>query len=165
MSKEYSNEIEMYPDIVNWLKPILIEKFKSASKIIVLDTHDSDLSNFIIKLNYTKYFPEYSTYNIRQDITGFIEYRGKVDLVFIECKNTRLNLIHLSQLIGYSFIANPIHSFLISPKGLGASLHKLLFTYNRADILEYRPNKKISVLKWNKSKKDIDNLGSIFNQF
>ena len=54
----YNNEIEMYPDICNWLYKNLDEKFgKKSKKITVLDTHDSDLSNFIIKLNYQKFFP------------------------------------------------------------------------------------------------------------
>ncbi|MDR0605210.1 MAG: hypothetical protein LBG80_12980 [Bacteroidales bacterium] len=70
----YSNEIEMYPDIIEWLKKNLIQKFgKKAKKITVLDTHDSDLSNFIMQLNYQKFFPEFSTYKIRQDITGFVK--------------------------------------------------------------------------------------------
>ena len=91
----YSNEIEMYPDIVEWLKINLKQKFgKKALKITVLDTHDSDLSNFIMSLSYQKFFPEFSTYKIRQDITGFVEYKDRVDLVFVECKNTSLSLIH-----------------------------------------------------------------------
>ena len=54
----YSNEIEMYPDIVEWLKINLKQKFgKKALKITVLDTHDSDLSNFIMSLSYQKFFP------------------------------------------------------------------------------------------------------------
>lgn len=158
----YSNEIEMYPDIVEWLKINLKQKFgKKALKITVLDTHDSDLSNFIMSLSYQKFFPEFSTYKIRQDITGFIEYKDKVDLVFVECKNTSLSLIHLSQLIGYSCIALPIYSILLSPQGMGQTLNKLLKNYNRSDILEFRPNKTIHVIKWDKSKQDIDYMNSI----
>jgi len=158
----YSNEIEMYPDIVEWLKINLKQKFgKKALKITVLDTHDSDLSNFIMSLSYQKFFPEFSTYKIRPDITGFIEYKDKVDLVFVECKNTSLSLIHLSQLIGYSCIALPIYSILLSPQGMGQTLNKLLKNYNRSDILEFRPNKTIHVIKWDKSKQDIDYMNSI----
>ncbi len=158
----YKNEIEMYPDIIKWLDTSLKEKFsKKSKKIVVLDTHDSDLSNFIIKLKYQKFFPEFTTYKIRQDITGFIEYEDKVELVFVECKNAELNLINLSQLIGYSCIALPIFSILIAPQGMGTTLSKLLTSFNRTDILEFRPNKRIEVLKWDYKKKDIDRMNSV----
>jgi len=158
----YSNEIEMYPDIIEWLKKSLIQKFgKKANKITVLDTHDSDLLNFIMQLNYQKFFPEFSTYKIRQDITGFIEYIDRVELVFVECKNTSLSLIHLSQLIGYSCIALPIYSILLSPQGMGTTLNKLLKSYNRSDILEFRPQRPIHIIKWNESKQDVDYMNSI----
>lgn len=158
----YNNEIEMYPDIILWLKKELNGKYgNKAKKITVLDTHDSDLLNFIIKLNYQKFFPEFSTYKIRQDITGFIEYDDKVELVFVECKNGRLNLINLSQLIGYSCIALPVISILIAPQGMGTTLSKLLTSFNRTDILEFRPNQKIHVLKWDYNKQDIDRMNSV----
>ncbi|GGW75286.1 hypothetical protein DFQ11_1226 [Winogradskyella epiphytica] len=158
----YSNEIEMYPDIILWLEKQLKGKYgKKAKKITVLDTHDSDLLNFIIKLKYQRFFPEFTTYKIRQDITGFIEYEDKVDLVFVECKNGKLSLINLSQLIGYSCIALPVISILIAPQGMGTTLSKLLTSFNRTDILEFRPNRKIQVLKWDYNKKDIDRMNSI----
>jgi hypothetical protein len=152
----------MYPDIILWLEKQLKGKYgKKAKKITVLDTHDSDLLNFIIKLKYQKFFPEFTTYKIRQDITGFIEYEDKVDLVFVECKNGKLSLINLSQLIGYSCIALPVISILIAPQGMGTTLSKLLTSFNRTDILEFRPNRKIQVLKWDYNKKDIDRMNSI----
>lgn len=158
----YSNEIEMYPDIILWLQKQLKGKYgKKAKKITVLDTHDSDLLNFIIKLKYQRFFPEFTTYKIRQDITGFIEYEDKVDLVFVECKNGKLSLINLSQLIGYSCIALPVISILIAPQGMGTTLSKLLTSFNRTDILEFRPNRKIQVLKWDYNKRDIDRMNSI----
>jgi len=158
----YSNEVEMYPDIIEWLKKNLEQKFgKKAKKITVLDTHDSDLSNFIMQLNYQKFFPEFSTYKIRQDITGFVEYEDNVELVFVECKNTSLSLINLSQLIGYSCIALPIYSILLSPQGMGQTLSKLLKSYNRLDILEFRPKRMIQVIKWDKTKQDVDYMNSI----
>jgi hypothetical protein len=158
----YRNEIEMYPDIISWLNKRLQGDYgKKAKKITVLDTHDSDLSNFIMKLNYQKFFPEFTTFKIRQDITGFIEYEEKVELVFVECKNAKLTLINLSQLIGYSCIALPIFSILIAPQGMGTTLNKLLITFNRKDVLEYRPKRKIEVLKWDKNKQDIDYMYSV----
>ena len=161
----YSNEIKMYPEVIEWLKKDLNQKFgHKASKITVLDTHDSDLSNFIMQLNYQKFFPEFSTYKIRQDITGFIEYKDKVDLVFIECKNTSLSLIHLSQLIGYSCIALPIYSILLSPQGMGQTLNKLLKNFNRLDILEFRPKRMIHIIKWDENKKDVDYMNSLISK-
>ncbi len=157
----YATEIDMYPDIIRWLETYLKGKYRTANKITVLDTHDSDLVNFIIQLSYQRFFPEYTTYKIRQDITAFIEYENKVDLVFVECKNTKLSLIHLSQLLGYSCIALPILSILISPQGMGTTLTKLLKSFNRTDILEYRPQKKIQVIKWDESKQDIDYNNSV----
>ena len=158
----YQYEVEMYPDIINWLTKDLEQRFsKKATKISVLDTHDSDLSNFIMRLNYQKFFPEFTTFQIRQDITGFIEYRDRVDLVFIECKNTELSLIHLSQLIGYSSIALPIYAILISPQGMGKTLKKLLQTYNRKDVLEFKPKRKIQVIKWDYNKQDIYFMNSV----
>ena len=158
----YSNEIEMYPDICKWLESYLNCKFvKDSKKITVLDTHDSYLSNFIIKLKYQKYFPEFSTYQIQQDITGFIEYNDKVELVFVECKLDQLTLSNLSQLIGYSFIAKPFISILLSPKGMSNSLERLLNVFNRRDILQYRPKRKISIIKWDIHKQDIDYMKSI----
>lgn len=158
----YSNEIEMYPDIIHWLdKRLQGEYGGKAKKITVLDTHDSDLSNFIMKLKYQKFFPEFTTYKIRQDITGFIEYKDKVEMVFVECKNSKLTLINLSQLIGYSSIALPIFSILIAPQGMGTTLSKLLSTFNRKDVLEFREKRKIEVLKWDENKQDIDYMNSV----
>lgn len=160
----YSNEIEIYPDVRIWLENKLKGDFgKQAKNITVLDTHDSDLSNFIIKLKYQRFFTDFTTYKIRQDITGFIEYEDRVELVFVEVKIGQLKLIDLSQLIGYSCIPNPvpIFSILISPKGMGTTLSKLLTSFNRRDILEFRPKRNIQVLKWDYNKQDIDRMNSI----
>lgn len=158
----YKNEIEMYPDIIKWLSKDLQQRFgKKAKKIQVIDTHDSDLRNFIMKLNYQKFFPEFTTFQIRQDITGFIEYADKVDLVFVECKNTTLSLINLSQLIGYSSIALPIYAILLSPQGMGTTISKLLKTYNRKDVLEFKPKRHIQIIKWDFQKQDIDFMNSV----
>lgn len=158
----YNNEIEMYPDIIRWLEKDLQERFgKKAKRITVLDTHHNDLNNFIMKLSYQNFFPEFSTYQIRQDITGFIEYENRVDLVFIECKINTLKLIDLSQLVGYSCIALPIYAVLLSPKGLGKTLSKLLKVFDRKDILEFRPNRKIQVIHWDYIKQDMDYMNSV----
>lgn len=158
----YSNEIEIYPDIIVWLENRLKGDFgRKSKKITVLDTHDKDLSHFIRELKYQHFFSEFPTYKIRQDITGFIEYEDKVELVFVEVKIGKLKLIDLSQLIGYSCIALPVFSILIAPAGMGSTLAKLLTSFNRKDILEFRPGRKIEVLKWDEKKQDIDFMNSI----
>jgi hypothetical protein len=160
----YSNEIEIYPDIIVWLENRLNGDFgRKAEKITVKDTHDKDLTAFIFDLNYQQYFPDFTTYKIRQDITGFVEYKDKVELVFVEVKIGKLMLKDLSQLIGYSCVPKPfpIVSILISPGGMGTTLSKLLTSYNRTDILEFRPGRKIEVLKWDEVKQDIDFMNSI----
>jgi hypothetical protein len=68
--------------------------------------------------------------------------------VFIEVKNSTLNLKDLSQLIGYSKIVKPIGAFLISPNGLGKHLNQLLIDFKRLDILEYQQNHLIRIGKW-----------------
>lgn len=158
----YLREVDMYPDIIAWLESDLRGRFgKSAARIQVLDTHDSDLSNFISRLGYQRSFPEFTTYQIRQDITGFIEYADRVDLIFVECKINPLRLIDLSQLIGYSCIALPLYSILLSPQGMGTTLHKLLLSFNRKDVLEFRPHRKIQIIKWDLRRQDADFANSI----
>ena len=69
----------------------------------------------------------------------------------------------MSQLIGYSCIPNPlpIFSILIAPAGMDSTLEKLLTSFNRRDILEFRPGDKIEVLKWDAKKQGIDFMNSI----
>lgn len=159
--KKTNKETEIYPTIIKWLKGYLEQKYQGYKKITVVDTHDSDLKNFIVKLKYERYFPEFSTYKIRQDITGFIEFKTKVDLVFVECKITDLSLRSLSQLLGYSIVANPTESILLTTKNIGTTLQKLILNFQRSDILEFKKGKKISLIKWDNKKKDIDYNQSI----
>ena len=74
-------------------------------------------------------------------------------MAFVECKNTKLTLAHLSQLLGYSRIAQPLYSFLISPIGFSLTLALLLQEYRRHDVLEYhweagRIPRKIVLAQW-----------------
>jgi hypothetical protein len=44
---------------------------------------------------------------------------------------------------------------------MGSTLSKLLTSFNRKDILEFRQGRKIQVLKWDEKKQDIDFMNSI----
>lgn len=145
---ESKQEIALYPSMLEWLQMYLENKHPKAV-IKTYDVHSVDLSDFIQRNNYTKYFPEYATYKIRVDLLGMILENDKCSLVFVEVKDTSLSLINLSQLLGYCKILRPEFAFLISPKGLAKPLGQLLVHFNRLDILEFDKNKFVRVAKWN----------------
>lgn len=159
----YHSEIEMYPDIIKWLTQHLKSNYPKA-EITVIDSHSTKLSTIIESMGYQSFFPEYSTYEIYQDIVGFIKYEKKIEMIFIECKLNHLDIRAFSQLIGYSVIAKPIKAYLVSPKGMNPTLKRLLFDFNRMDVLEFLPNKFASIIKWDFNKKDIDYTSSVFGK-
>lgn len=166
MNKKSKREIALYPSILEWLQIYLENKYSNAI-IKTYDTHSVDLSDFIQRNDYMKFFQEYATYKIRVDLLGVIIKNNKCNLVFVEVKDTNLSLINLSQLLGYCKILKPEFAFLIYPKGLSRPLNKLLNHFNRLDILEFDKNKFIRIAKWNASRKAIENNSVIppFGQF
>lgn len=157
----YKKESELYPEVVNWLQGFLEHRYSDAT-IRVEDLSRTSITEYIRRSNLQKYFPsDWVTWDIQVDVVGFIYTNDKAHLVFVECKLGSLNLMHLSQLIGYSRVAKPSFSFLISPVGISNSLLSLLETYNRKDVLEYHwPEntfaQSICVSKWDKYSKSID---------
>lgn len=154
--KDLKREIALYPSMLAWLQSYLESKHPRAT-IKTYDVHAVDLSDFIQRNGYTKFFPEYATYKIRVDLLGMILEKDECHLVFVEVKDTPLSLINLSQLLGYCKILRPEFAFLISPRGLSKPLSQLLIHFNRRDILEFDKNKFVRVAKWNPVKKAIDN--------
>ncbi|MFA7201461.1 MAG: hypothetical protein WC099_00425 [Candidatus Paceibacterota bacterium] len=153
---ESKKEISLYPSMLTWLQTYLEAKHPRAS-IKTYDVHSVDLSDFLQRNNYARFFPEYATYKIRVDLLGVMIEKEMCKLVFIEVKDTQLSLINLSQLLGYCKILKPDFAFLLSPKGLSKPLKQLLIHFNRLDILEFNKNRYIKVAKWNSSKNAIDN--------
>ncbi len=153
---ELKQEIALYPSMLEWLQTHLENKHPKAT-IKTYDVHAVDLSDFIQRNKYTKFFPEYATYKIRVDLLGVILEKDKCNLVFVEVKDTPLSLINLSQLLGYCKILRPEFAFLISPKGLSKPLGQLLVHFNRLDILEFDKNKFVRVAKWNPTRNAIEN--------
>lgn len=90
-----------------------------------------------------------------QRLTGVILLNDKAELAFVECKLSKITLKDVSQLLGYSKVACPVHSFIISPKGMSNAVSYLLQTLRRYDILAYSENRKIRVGSWDESKGDI----------
>lgn len=146
-------EIDLYPQIKEWLLSYLTAHYKKA-EIIVKDTHSINLSDFLVRIGMQDKFPKYAAYDIKVDITGIINRPKKSDLVFVECKLNPIRLLDVGQLLGYSLVASPIHSFLLSPEGISAPLHRLLKVYGRYDILKYGNDLTIKIVQWNVKKNE-----------
>jgi hypothetical protein len=152
----YKNEKGMYPDVCLWLKKMLQSKFKNA-KICVEDTSKKVLSKWLLEKGFHNFFPDYQTYEVEVDVTGVILKPGKeAHLGFVECKLGKINLRDLSQLLGYSKVASPLYSIILSPKGISQSLNLLFNVARRNDVLYYSANRHIFIAKWEEKKKEID---------
>jgi len=148
-------EKDLYPILVKWFHKVLSQKFKNA-KIEVYDTSQIELSRLLQKLKLQREFPEYLAYSIKVDITAIIKKTKDAELAFIECKLGNITLKDVSQLLGYSIVAKPYLSIIISPKTISRPLHHLLVIHRKYDVLHYEINKKIKIMKWNLSKNSID---------
>ena len=151
----YESESAMYPDVCHWLKDFLTSRFQSAD-IDVFDLSHTPISRFLNSYGKGEFPPERVTWDIRVDVVGFIHQPHELtSLAFVECKNKKLTLSNLSQLLGYSRIAQPLFSFLISPAGFSSTLVSLLQDYQRHDVLEYhwesgRRPRQIVVAEWDR---------------
>lgn len=162
IAMHYRNETEMYPDVINWLGGILRTRFR-GSEIDIRDTHSLLLNKYIRSHGLLQYFQGniWQTYDIRVDVTAFIKSQKSNGLVFVECKTTNISLLNVSQLLGYSRVALPLSSYLVSSAGIGTSVQSLITKYGRSDILEYYWGKgevprKMIVAKWDSNLKSID---------
>ncbi|MEM1942520.1 MAG: hypothetical protein QXO30_02065 [Candidatus Caldarchaeum sp.] len=152
----YKNEKEMYSYVCSWFRKMLQSKFKDA-KICVEDTSKKVLSKWLLEKGFHTYFPDYQTYEVEVDVTGVVVKSDKeAHLGFIECKLGRINLRDFSQLLGYSKVAIPLYSIILSPKGISQSLNLLFNIARRNDILYYSADKHIFITKWLERKKEID---------
>lgn len=150
---KYKSEMHMYPNVRQWLEDFLKNRFRQADVDVHILSHTS-ISRFLSTYNRGNFPEEWVTWNIKVDIVGFVHHSNKLtDIVFVECKNTKLTVAHLSQLLGYSRIARPLYAFLMSPVGFSSSLVSLLQVYQRRDVLEYhwergRMPRQIIVAEW-----------------
>jgi len=145
----------MYPDVCAWFKRILKTRFKEAN-ICVEDTSRQILSKWLVKKGFHKFFPEYQTYEIEVDVTGVIKGFNEAYLGLIECKLNKITLRDLSQLLGYSKVALPLYSLILSPKGISRSMNLLLNVARRNDILYYSTDRHIVIGRWSERRKEPD---------
>jgi hypothetical protein len=146
---------DLYPDICKWFTRYLKDRIKRAN-IEVIDTHAINLSRLIIDRSLQSIFPQASSFDIKVDITALIEQKKQINLAFVECKLSPINLRDLGQILGYSRVAYPLYSFIISPEWISASLVNLFEVFGKYDILGYGSNKRIRIAKWNIARKEID---------
>lgn len=159
----YQTEKQMYGDISRWLYTVLLSRLPNAD-IDVRDTHASPLNEYIKKHSSLQdYFAGdlWQTYDIQVDLTAFIKSGKHNGLAFVECKIIPISLLHVSQLLGYSRVALPLFSYLISSAGIGNAVKSLIMRYDRTDVLEYywqkgRLPRRIIIAKWDVSSKSID---------
>ncbi|MBI3913023.1 MAG: hypothetical protein HY327_02325 [Chloroflexi bacterium] len=144
----------MYTDVRAWLESVLKERFPKSG-ILVADTSRITLSRFLEREGMESFFPNYETYEINVDVTGVVRSKN-AKLALVECKVTTLTLRDLSQLHGYSQVAQPIYSLLISPKGVSRALNLLLQIYRRYDLLEYADGQRIKIGVWDATRKTVD---------
>jgi hypothetical protein len=145
----------MYPDVCAWFRKILQEKHQEK-KIYLEDTSRKVLSRWLVEKKLQSLFPDYQTYEIEVDITGIMERDNKAFLGMIECKLNQITLRDLSQLLGYSRVAQPLYSIILSPKGVSKSMHRLFNVSRRNDILNYSDTRHIVIGKWNEKRSEID---------
>jgi hypothetical protein len=168
---KYQREVDMYPEVMDWLQRFLRGRFPKYM-IDIHDTHRIPLNRFIERHQLAHYFDTqvWQTYEIRVDVTGFIVGEKRKGLALVECKLGAATLLDFCQLLGYCRVASPLLSFLISPEVLSSGLNMLLMGYDRDDLLEYyripgEPPRKIVLAKWDSLAKQIEIASAIPKDF
>lgn len=145
--KPSKQELALYEPMKLWFSGYFQNK-NHGLKIEVFDVHKYYLSDFFAKAKFKKDFPDYSTYKIKVDLLGVVERNDQYELIFIEVKDGDLNFSNLAQLLVYSKLVRPVQAMLISPQGLSTHLNDIVNKYHRMDMLEYMPNRRIQLAKW-----------------
>ncbi len=150
-----TKEEELYGSVTLWLSRYL-KGLNPRSEVSTYDTHSIQLSSLIVAQGLQSAFPDYSAYEIKVDVTGLIVAGSAVKLAFVECKIGPITLRDVGQLLGYSLVAQPEVSLLVSPRGLSDRLTTLLVTLGRTDILSYGGNRFLRTVSWNWDRAEIE---------
>ncbi len=152
------SEEKLYKPICIWLCKLLNSRYRD-SRIIVADTSTTRLSSWLQKNKIARFFKDSECYDFKIDVTGVIIKSNNASLYFVECKASYITLKDIGQIFGYSRIANPTRSIIISPKGASIALEKLITVRGRTDIIDYSMNRKANIIricKWDIDKQSID---------
>lgn len=141
------SESDLYPPVCEWFRSRLSARFRGRT-VEVYDTSRTTVSALINRRGYQALFPQSNAWDIHTDVTAMI--LGKTnDVAFVECKVGQLTLRDVGQLLGYSIVARPVVSVLLSPQAPSDPLATLLKVYGRYDVLEYGSRgDRIRVVRW-----------------
>ena len=134
-----------------WLEQYMIDNYKGY-EIITTDCHSERLDRVLAKYDIVK--EQTNGVDIQIDVLGIARKQGKVKLVFIEAKKTKLTLRDLGQLWAYCKLVDPEEAFLLTSADLG-SLRKLIAGFKREDLLDFGNGKiikKMKIGRWEVSK-------------
>jgi hypothetical protein len=148
-------ELALYPQVSKWLERSLRDRHPRAD-VAAYDTHSMVLSALLRREGLHSLFKDCDAYEIQVDVTAIVKTSKSIKLAFVECKIGPITLRDVGQLLGYSLVARPEWSFLISPAGLSACLHSLLITYGRQDLLNYGRNQFMRLATWNMDRAELD---------
>ncbi len=156
----YATEKEMYPEVLRWLEDFLHHRHPRA-KISVLDASRQPIHRVLRKLELSGLPGDWQSWDIRADVLGIVSSKVSTRLAIVECKNSGITLAHLSQLLGYCRVAQPEYAFILSPFGASNMLKRLLLTYGRKDVLEYRQRegkvaRSLVIARWDPYTKSLD---------
>ncbi len=140
-------ESTLYEPVRTWFEACLAQRFR-RSNVRAYDTSSTKLSKLIAHLGLQAHFPQSAVWDIKADVTALIMGR-KNHVAFVECKAKRITLRDVGQLLGYSRVAKPVVSMLLSPQPPTDALRTLLSVYGRYDILEYDTRgRRILITQW-----------------
>src|SRR3989344_5576933 len=98
-------EKDLYPEIENWLKIYLQDKYKNSK---IRTTYASSRLNLEVVLSNLGVDPTLAIgLKIKVDIVGIVSNKDVNQLVFVEVKDETLTLKDLGQLWGYSQLMDP----------------------------------------------------------
>lgn len=150
-------EGQIYGDVSEWLATRLRSLYPGW-KAKVFDTSRVRLSNFLAREGLTEAFPGYEGFEIEVDVTAVLRRGVKASLAFVECKVPPITLRDVGQILGYSRVAGPVLSLIVSPSGISNSLGLLLNTFNRVDLLEYGQGRRLKIATWDLARGQVDPL-------
>jgi hypothetical protein len=158
------SEKELYPAIAKWLRDLLKYRYRK-SDVIVEDTSRIMLSRWLTLKRLDSAVKCGRYFDFKVDISGAIIDERNVRLYLVECKLNQITIKDVSQILGYSRIANPYRALIVSPRGPSRNLDRLIMVSGRSDVLQYGQQddseSTIRICKWDVQRGSMDLTSSI----